>query len=66
LRLVTARTFGLQSGCAFFDRRTDFKDFLAMFGKQVSEPGKLYFLKKANGIKLYSGWARGNEKFLRA
>jgi len=31
---------------------------------QTSEPGKLFFLKETRGVKLYSGWARGNEKFL--
>jgi hypothetical protein len=42
----------------------DYQNFLALFGVQTSEPGKLFFLKETRGVKLYSGWARGNEKFL--
>jgi hypothetical protein len=42
----------------------DYQNFLALFGAQASEPGKLFFLKETHGIKLYSGWAHGNEKFL--
>lgn len=38
----------------------DYQSFLALFGVQAARPGQLYFLKETHGIKLYSGWARGN------
>ncbi len=43
----------------------DYQNFLALFGVQAAEPGQLFFLKETHGIRLYSGWARGDEKFLR-
>ena len=43
----------------------DYQNFLALFGIQASEPGKLFFLKETHGVKLYSGWAHGDDKFLR-
>lgn len=42
----------------------DYQNFLTLFGVQASEPGQLFFLKDVHGINLYSGWARGNERFL--
>jgi hypothetical protein len=44
----------------------DYQNFLALFDVPSSEPGKLFFLKETHGVKIYSGWARGNEKFLLA
>lgn len=40
----------------------DYQNFLDLFGIQAPVPGKLFFLKETQGIKLYSGWARGAEK----
>ena len=42
----------------------DYQKFLTLFGVQAAEPGRLFFLKETHGVKLYSGWARGDEKFL--
>lgn len=42
----------------------DYQNFRTLFGIQASEPGKLFFLKETCGVKLYSGWAHGNERFL--
>lgn len=43
----------------------EYQAFLGLFDVQASAPGQLFFLKEAHGVKLYSGWARGNEEFLR-
>ena len=47
-------------------RFEDYRDFLTLFGTEAAEPSRLYWLKKIRNIELYSGWARGDEKFLRA
>ncbi len=44
----------------------DYAAFLNIFGVTQSSVGTLYFLTEVYGIKVYSGWARGEEKFLRA
>jgi hypothetical protein len=44
----------------------EYLTFLKLFGLQTASPGKLFFLTKTHGVNLYSGWARGDEKFLRA
>jgi hypothetical protein len=43
----------------------DYKAFLAMFGIQDASVGTLHFLGEKGGIAVYSGWARGEERFLR-
>ena len=43
----------------------EYLTFLKLFGLQTASSGKLFFLTKTHGINLYSGWARGDEKFLR-
>lgn len=43
----------------------DYQNFLGLFGVQTAAPGKLYFLKETRGTRLHSGWALGDEKFLR-
>lgn len=42
----------------------DYQAFLKIFGVVDAKIGKLYFLTELFGIKVYSGWARGEEKFL--
>jgi hypothetical protein len=42
----------------------DYQDFLKLYGVVDAKIGKLYFLTELRGIKVYSGWARGDEKFL--
>ena len=42
----------------------DYQDFLKIFGIMDATISKLYFLAELFGIKVYSGWARGDEKFL--
>lgn len=42
----------------------DYKAFLKLFGVPVATTGKLHFLTEVHGIKVYSGWARGEEKYL--
>jgi hypothetical protein len=42
----------------------DYKTFLSLFGATDASPGKLQFLAEVHGIKIFSGWARGEEKFL--
>ena len=44
----------------------DYQVFLKMFGVPEASVGKLYSLTETQGIRVYSGWARGDEKFLRA
>jgi hypothetical protein len=43
----------------------EYRAFLALFGVPDPAPGRLFLLNKTQGINLYSGWARGDEKFLR-
>lgn len=42
----------------------DYQAFLHLYGIENAAIGKLYFLRKIAGIKLFSGWARGNKMFL--
>lgn len=42
----------------------DYQAFILLFGIENALIGKLYFLREIAGIKLFSGWARGNEMFL--
>jgi len=42
----------------------DYQAFLKIYGVVDAKIGKLYFLTELFGIKVYSGWARGDEKFL--
>jgi hypothetical protein len=44
----------------------DYQVFLKMFGVPEASVGQLHFLTEAQGIQVYSGWARGEEKFLQA
>ncbi len=39
--------------------------FIRLFGIKNAMIGKLYFLRELSGIKLFSGWARGDEMFLK-
>ncbi len=43
----------------------EYQVFLKMFGILEASVGKLYSLTETQGIRVYSGWARGDEKFLR-
>jgi hypothetical protein len=43
----------------------EYARFVALFGAQVASPGKLVLLKETHSINLYSGWARGDARFLR-
>ena len=43
---------------------TDYQAFLELFGVTGASAGRLHFLTEVHGIKVYSGWARGEEKFL--
>lgn len=42
----------------------DYRAFFNIFSATDAAPGVLYFLSEVHGIKVYSGWARGEEKFL--
>lgn len=42
----------------------DYQDFLKLYGVVDAKIGKLYFLTELWGIEVYSGWARGDAKFL--
>jgi len=42
----------------------DYRIFLEIFNVTAATVGKLYLLAEIQGIKVYSGWARGEEKFL--
>jgi len=44
----------------------DYRVFLKMFGVSEASVGQLHFLTETQGIPVYSGWARGEEKFLQA
>lgn len=41
----------------------DYSQFLALFGLSA-EPDSLVFAKNINGINLYFGWVKGDEKYL--
>lgn len=43
-----------------------YQEFLKLFGVSEASVGELYCLADIDGIKVYSGWARGEEKYLRA
>lgn len=42
----------------------DYRAFTEIFGVQGVAVGRLHFLTAVNGIRVYSGWARGEERFL--
>ena len=42
----------------------EYAHFLALFGAQATVPGQLFFLNEAHGVNLYSGWVRGDARFL--
>ena len=44
----------------------DYQVFLKMFGVSGASVGKLHFLTEVAGIEVYSGWVRGEAKFLQA
>ena len=50
-----------QEDCWFEEYLT----FLGLYG-QTARVGELVRLAEADGVVLYSGWARGEERFLRA
>jgi len=43
----------------------DYQAFIRLYGIENAAIGKLYFLREIAGIKLFSGWARGDEMFLK-
>jgi hypothetical protein len=43
----------------------DYQEFLKLFGVLEVNIGRLYFLTELQDIKVYSGWACGDPKFLR-
>jgi hypothetical protein len=43
----------------------DYQAFIRLYGIENVVIGKLYFLREIAGIKLFSGWARGGETFLK-
>ena len=44
----------------------EYAAFLALFGVSAAGHGQLHFLKEIQGVRLYSGWARGEARFLAA
>ena len=42
----------------------DYRAFTEIFGVPGATVGRLHFLTDANGLRIYSGWARGEERFL--
>lgn len=44
----------------------DYEAFLGMFGVTEAAVGRLYLLTETQGVTVFSGWARGDEKFLRS
>ena len=42
----------------------EYQTFLKLFGVKEATPAKLYFLTEAMGVRLYSGWARGDAQYL--
>jgi hypothetical protein len=42
----------------------DYQAFLNLYGVADAKIGKLYFLRESDGIRLFSGWAHGDERFL--
>jgi len=43
-----------------------YQTFLELFGVRAATVGKLYLLAELQGVKVFSGWARGEEKYLQA
>jgi hypothetical protein len=43
----------------------NYQAFLSLFGISGAEIGRLHFLVESAGIRLYSGWVRGDERFLK-
>ncbi|MBK8022522.1 MAG: hypothetical protein IPK19_14105 [Chloroflexi bacterium] len=43
---------------------TDFAALLTLYGTNDARPGQLYLLKSIGDLKLYAGWARGDQQFL--
>lgn len=41
----------------------DYQAFIRLYGIENAAIGKLYFLREIAGIKLFSGWVRGDEMF---
>jgi hypothetical protein len=44
----------------------EYAAFLALFGVSAVGHGRLHFLREIQGVRLYSGWARGEARFLAA
>ena len=44
----------------------DYQTFMELFGITAATVGKLYLLAEIQGVKVFSGWARGEERFLQA
>lgn len=42
----------------------DYQAFLHIYGVEDAKIGKIYFLNNIEGINVYSGWARGDKRFL--
>jgi hypothetical protein len=42
----------------------DYAAFLGLFVIKNPQIGQMYFLRENNGVSLYSGWARGDARFL--
>lgn len=42
----------------------DFAAFLSLYGVENPQVGSLYYLKTVDNVKLYAGWARGDQRFL--
>lgn len=43
----------------------DFQAFIRLFGVEA-QPNRLFWLKERHGISLYTGWAKGDARFLTA
>ena len=56
--LMLAHSFSREN--EWFD---DYQQFLALFGVRGGI-GSLVFAKNIDGVNLYFGWAKGNEKYL--
>jgi hypothetical protein len=51
---------------SFSENDTSFDDyaaFLALYGIVDALPDRLYHLRTVDGLKLYAGWARGDQRF---
>jgi len=44
----------------------DLQTFVAMFGVTAATVGRLHLPIEIQGLKVFSGWARGEERFLQA